>query len=48
MTPSFRLCELLEGKGGGKGLRFNAKLSNLKNIALAEEYVKSLFSAESH
>lgn len=41
-----RLCELLEGKGGGKGQRFNAKLSNLKNILLAEEYVKSLFSAE--
>ena len=39
----FRICELLGGKGGGKGQRYNAKLSNMKNISIAEEYVKSLF-----
>ena len=34
---------MLDGKGGGKGNRFNAKLNNLKPITEAENYVKSLF-----
>ena len=42
----FRLCELLDGKGGGKGERFNAKLNSLKNISQAELFVKSNFTTE--
>ena len=35
----FRLCDLLEGKGGGKG-RFNAKINKLKNVPQIEQKVK--------
>ena len=34
-----RLCDLLDGKGGGKG-RFNAKINKLKNISQIEQKVK--------
>jgi len=39
-----RLCEILDGKGGGKGTRFNAKINNVRNISEAEKFVNSLFS----
>ena len=45
-NPNFRVCELLDGKGGGKGERFNAKLNNLKNVSQAELFVKSNFTEE--
>lgn len=41
---NFRLCELLDGKGGGKGERFNAKLNSLKQVSQAELFVKSNFT----
>lgn len=39
-----KLCELLDGKGGGKGERFNAKLNSLKQVSQAELFVKSNFT----
>lgn len=41
---NLRLCDLLEGKGGGKGQRFNAKLNNLKKIGEVEGIVQSVLS----
>ena len=38
-----RLCDLLDGKGGGKG-RFNAKINKLKNIPQIEQKVKDFLS----
>jgi len=35
------LCVLLDGKGGGKGQRFNAKINNLKSIGQIEETVQA-------
>jgi len=37
------LCDLLDGKGGGKG-RFNAKINKLKNIPQIEQKVKDFLS----
>eukprot|EP00092_Neocalanus_flemingeri_P032681 GFUD01035546.1.p1 GENE.GFUD01035546.1~~GFUD01035546.1.p1 ORF type:complete len:414 (+),score=163.75 GFUD01035546.1:43-1284(+) len=36
-----KLCTLLDGKGGGKGTRFNAKINNLKIVAQIENIVKA-------
>jgi len=36
-----KLCTLLDGKGGGKGQRFNAKINNLKNVTQIESIVKA-------
>ena len=41
-----RLCELLDGKGGGKGKRFNAKLNNLKKLSQVENIVKGMVLSE--
>ncbi|XP_058119082.1 alanyl-tRNA editing protein Aarsd1 [Anopheles ziemanni] len=40
------MCSLLEGKGNGKGTRFNAKVNKLKNVGLCEKLVQSHFSEE--
>jgi len=37
------LCDLLDGKGGGKG-RFNAKINKLKNVPQIEQKVKDFLS----
>ena len=34
---------MLEGKGGGKGKRLNAKVSSLKDISKAEKLVADYF-----
>jgi len=38
-----KLCTLLDGKGGGKGQRFNAKINNLKNISEIGNLLKNHF-----
>jgi len=38
-----KLCVLLEGKGGGKGTRFNAKFSAMKKVAQIENIVEEHF-----
>lgn len=35
-----RLAEILEGKGNGKGNRYQAKVKNLKNVNKAELLIK--------
>uniref|UniRef100_A0A182W0K5 Threonyl/alanyl tRNA synthetase SAD domain-containing protein n=1 Tax=Anopheles minimus TaxID=112268 RepID=A0A182W0K5_9DIPT len=37
------ICTLLEGKGNGKGTRFNAKVNKLKNLAQCEKLVREHF-----
>jgi len=37
-----RLCSLLDGKGGGKGKRFNAKIHDLKKVDQIEKLLESL------
>lgn len=39
-----KLCTLLDGKGGGKGQRFNAKINNLKNVTQIESIVKAFIA----
>jgi len=39
-TLGKKLCEILEGKGGGKGSRFNAKITNFKQIESVETLIK--------
>ena len=34
---------MLQGKGGGKGTRSNAKVSNLKDISKAEKLIADYF-----
>jgi len=41
-TLGKKLCELLEGKGGGKGSRFNAKLSSYAKLGAVEDVIKDL------
>ncbi|XP_049863039.1 alanyl-tRNA editing protein Aarsd1 isoform X1 [Schistocerca gregaria] len=38
-----QICKLLDGKGAGKGTRFQAKVNNLKNIRAAEKLIKEYF-----
>jgi len=42
-----KLAELLDGKGGGKGSRFNAKLNSFKNISLVEKVIQSCIAPSS-
>eukprot|EP00088_Acartia_fossae_P021768 TRINITY_DN2310_c0_g1_i4.p1 TRINITY_DN2310_c0_g1~~TRINITY_DN2310_c0_g1_i4.p1 ORF type:complete len:420 (-),score=85.59 TRINITY_DN2310_c0_g1_i4:487-1716(-) len=42
-----KLCELLEGKGGGKGSRFNAKISSFKSLSKVEETIQSFIAPTS-
>lgn len=37
------LCDLLEGKGRGKGQRFQAKINNLKKIPACEKLIIEFF-----
>ena len=37
------ICKLLEGKGNGKGQRYNAKVNKLKNIPLCEKLISEYF-----
>uniref|UniRef100_A0A182R809 Alanyl-transfer RNA synthetases family profile domain-containing protein n=1 Tax=Anopheles funestus TaxID=62324 RepID=A0A182R809_ANOFN len=37
------ICSLLEGKGNGKGTRFNAKVNKLKNVPQCEKLVREHF-----
>ena len=37
-----RLCEVLDGKGGGKGARFNAKINSFKKIDEVESVINQL------
>ncbi|XP_058062244.1 alanyl-tRNA editing protein Aarsd1-A isoform X2 [Anopheles bellator] len=39
-----KICTILEGKGNGKGTRFNAKVNKLKNLPLCEKLVSDYFS----
>ena len=44
LIPShFRVIKILDGKGGGKGTRLNAKVSSLKDISKAEKLVANFF-----
>ena len=43
----FRLAELLDGKGGGKGSRFNAKINSFKNISKVEQLIQSMIAPSS-
>jgi alanyl-tRNA synthetase len=38
----YRLCSVLEGKGGGKGSRFNAKINSFKNVDKIESLLQNL------
>lgn len=40
----FAICQLLEGKGNGKGTRFQGKVNNLKRIAECEKLIQKYFS----
>jgi hypothetical protein len=40
----FRIIQLLDGKGGGKGTRLNAKVSNLKESAKVEQLLRDYAS----
>jgi len=42
-----KLVELLDGKGGGKGSRFNAKLNSFKNINKVEQVIQSCIAPSS-
>lgn len=39
----FSICEILEGKGAGKGNKFQAKVSKMANRIKAEAYVAEYF-----
>lgn len=39
-----KICELLEGKGRGKGQRFQAKVNNLKKISACEKLIDEYFN----
>ena len=41
------MIKLLDGKGGGKGTRLNAKVSSLKDIAKAEQLLADYFAVRS-
>ncbi len=41
-TDADRLCSLLDGKGGGKGTRFNAKINSFKKISEVDALLKTL------
>lgn len=44
-TPFFhRVCELLEGKGAGKGNKFQAKVARMANRIKAEQLIAEYFS----
>lgn len=45
-SPCFfhRICELLEGKGAGKGNKFQAKVSRMANRPKAEQLIAEYFS----
>lgn len=40
-----RICDILKGKGAGKGSKFQAKVSNLAKRSEAEELIKEYFSS---
>nr|CAD7394898.1 unnamed protein product [Timema cristinae] len=40
-----KLCEMLKGKGAGKGPKFQAKVSNLENRAQAEHIIEQYFNS---
>jgi len=42
-----KLAELLDGKGGGKGSRFNAKINSFKNISQVEKVIQSCIAPSS-
>ena len=42
-----RVIKMLDGKGGGKGTRLNAKVSSLKDISKAEKLVADFFGGVS-
>lgn len=39
-----KVCELLDGKGRGKGQRFQAKVNNLKKISACEKLINEYFN----
>lgn len=39
-----KICGLLDGKGKGKGQRFQAKVNNLKKISACEKLIKEYFA----
>jgi len=39
-----KLCAVLDGKGGGSGQRFNAKINNMKNVGQIETIVKAFIA----
>lgn len=41
-----KICDLLEGKGRGKGQRFQAKVNNLKKISACEKLIGEYFNRE--
>lgn len=41
---SDKICDLLDGKGKGKGQRFQAKVSNLKKISACEKLIAEYFA----
>lgn len=43
---SEKICDLLEGKGRGKGQRFQAKVNNLKKISACEKLIGEYFNRE--
>lgn len=38
------ICNLLEGKGRGKGQRFQAKINNLKKLSVCEKLITEYFN----
>lgn len=38
-----KICEILDGKGNGKGKRFQAKVNNLKRLPQCENYLAEYF-----
>ena len=47
INPHSRVIKMLDGKGGGKGTRLNAKVSSLKDISKAEKLVADFFGGGS-
>ncbi|XP_055590442.1 alanyl-tRNA editing protein Aarsd1-A isoform X2 [Uranotaenia lowii] len=41
-----KICELLEGKGNGKGTRYNAKVTKLKAIDQCQTLIESYFAGQ--
>lgn len=39
-----KICNLLEGKGRGKGQRFQAKVNNLKKLSVCEKRITEYFN----